>query len=266
MKYEYDKVKSWLKSKEHYLPGISELTQATSAEILVIGAAVFELYELQGWITKLRRKTGDIDISIGLVNNDIAYLKGKKFLKERNYRQDDIHLYRFHPEKVIPGGYAYIDLLAHPNNSSTSNAIAQNAMGVGPGFLFENFEYAKTNPYHLNDRFIFPNPFGFISLKMTSYLDEPLKRIKDFADIVELINGLVETGNHFEIESLWNKIKHKKESLLLKKSIGKMKDHNDIGNWDLDIINDELLKRNFNRDFIENTLRARISDFYDQLI
>lgn len=29
MKYEYDKVKSWLKSKDHYLPGISELTQET---------------------------------------------------------------------------------------------------------------------------------------------------------------------------------------------------------------------------------------------
>ena len=52
--------------------------------------------------------------------------------------------------------------------------------GCWPWFLFENFEYAKTNPYHLNDRFIFPNPFGFISLKMTSYLDEPLKENQRF--------------------------------------------------------------------------------------
>lgn len=138
-------------------------------------------------------------------------------------------------------------------------------MGVGPGFSLENFEYARTNAYGLESGTIFPNPFGFLSLKMASYLDEPLKRIKDFADIIKLINGLVLTGTHFEISSLWSTLKDKSESKKIKNAIGKMKNPNEVGNWDLDSTSEELLKKNFQKDFIESTLRSRISDFYDQL-
>jgi hypothetical protein len=263
--YDYEKVKNWLKSKDHYLPGISDLSTATRGEVVIIGAAVFELYERQGWITKLLRTTGDIDLSVGLINDDLAYSKAKGFLINRNYSQDPTHPYRFHPERKIVGGYAYIDLLAHPQNSDTAAIIAQNAMGVGPGFALENFQYAKINAYDLKNGMVFPNPFGFISLKIASYLNDPLKRIKDFADIVELINGIVETGTHFEIESLWKSMKDKSESRALKKAIGKMKNPDEVGDWDLDAITDELLKRTFQRNFIESTLRNRISDFNDQL-
>lgn len=265
MNYNYGKVKTWMASKNNYLPGFSHLTKKIGAEVLVIGAAVFELYELQGWITKLQRKTGDIDLSVGLISDDSAYNRGKAFLTKMNYRVDDIHPYRFHPEKKIPGGYTYIDLLAHPQGTTTATAIAQKAMGVGPGFSLENFAYARTNAYELESGTIFPNPFGFISLKMASYLDEPLKRIKDFADIAELINGLVATGTHFEIDDLWNNIKNKDESKKIKDAIAKMKNSEAVGNWDLDLITEELAKRNFEIAFIESTLKSRISDFYDQL-
>lgn len=266
MNYDYSKVKNWLSSKDYYLPGISDITQLAGGEILIIGAAVFELYELQGWIKKLQRKTGDIDLSVGLISNDSAYKEVKKILTIKNYKQDKIHPYRFHPEKIIPGGYAYLDLLAHPQDSHTAKVIAQNAMGVGSNFSLDNFAYVQTNAFDLKNGTIFPNPFGFISLKMASYIDEPLKRIKDFADIIELINGLVENGTHFEIDQLWTQIKNRSESIDLKNAIEKMKNPNEVGNWDLDIITDELRKRNFSNDFIESTLRPRLSDFYDQLV
>lgn len=265
MNYSYEKVKNWMTSKDYCLPGVSNLTQEIGSEVLIIGAAVFELYELQGWITKLQRKTGDIDLSVGLVGDDSTYNNGKAFLAKMNYKVDEVHPYRFHPAKKIPGGYAYIDLLAHPQSPSILASIAQNAMGVGPGFSMENFAFARTNAYALEGGTIFPNPFGFISLKMASYLDEPLKRIKDFADIVELINGLVVTGTHFELEELWNVVKDKEESKKIKDAIAMMKSSEAIGNWELEAVQEELVKRNFESDFIETTLRQRISDFYDQL-
>lgn len=265
MNYDYEKVKNWMTSKDDCLPGISNLTGEIGSEVLIIGAAVFELYELQGWIKKLQRKTGDIDLSVGLVGNDSAYNNGKEYLTKMNYKVDEVHPYRFHPEKKIPGGYAYIDLLAHPQNTSTAKSIAQNAMGVGSSFSMENFVFARTNAFALEGDLIFPNPFGFISLKMESYIDEPLKRLKDFADIVELINGLVVTGTHFELDKLWNAIKEHEESKKIKLAIAKMKNSEEIGTWDLEATQEELVKRNFESDFIENTLRQRISDFYDQL-
>lgn len=265
MNYNDDKVKKWMSSKDYYLPGISKLSEEIKTELLVIGAAVFELYELQGWITKLHRKTGDIDLSIGLVGDDSAYKRGKILLIKLGYNIDSVHPYRFHPKKKIPGGFAFIDLLAHPQSVETSPVIVQNAMGVGPNFSFENYEYARLYTYKIDSRTIFPNPFGLISLKMASYLDEPLKRIKDFADIVELINGLVETGTHFELTQIWRVIAEKNESKKIKLAIKKMLNSEEIGNWDLDLISEELIKRNFQLEFIDTTLRQRISDFYDQL-
>lgn len=250
---------------DFYLPGVSKLSEEIGTELLVIGAAVFELYELQGWITKLQRKTGDLDLSIGLVGDDFAYKKGKAFLMKQDYSIDTVHPYRFHPKKKIPGGFAYIDLLAHPQNQDIATVVVQNVMGVGPGFSFESFEYARKNSYQLEHGTIFPNPFGLISLKMASYLDEPLKRIKDFADIVELINGLVVTGTHFEVTPLWKTIEEMNESKKIKRVIKKMLTSEEVGSWDLDLISEELIKRNFQSNFIDSTLRQRISDFHDQL-
>lgn len=39
----------------------------------------------------------------------------------------------------------------------------------------------------------------------------------------------------------------------------------EVGSWDLDLISEELIKRNFQSNFIDSTLRQRISDFHDQL-
>ena len=91
MNYDYDKVKNWMSSRDFYVPGVSKLSEEIGTELLVIGAAVFELYELQGWITKLQRKTGDLDLSIGLVGDDFAYKKGKAFLMNQDYSIDPVH-------------------------------------------------------------------------------------------------------------------------------------------------------------------------------
>lgn len=72
-------------------------------------------------------------------------------------------------------------------------------MGAGPNFSFEYFQFAKDVAFLLQDGIYFPNPFGLIALKQKSYVDEPVKRKKDFADIVELTSGFVENGTHFEM-------------------------------------------------------------------
>ncbi len=265
MRYDAAKVKNWISSKEYYLPGIAELIKSIETEVLIIGATVFELYEHQGWINKLSRRTGDIDLSVGLVGDDAAYVKAKDFLFANKYKRDERHPYRFHPEKTIPGGYAYIDLLAHPQDQEMASVVAQNAMGVGPGFLFESFRFAKIEHYQLEGSAIFPNAFGFIALKIASYKEEPIKRLKDFADIVELINGLVETGTHFDITALWGLLRQRPESNQINEALRRMLDADEIGLWELDKISIELVMRNFDGEFVETTLRQRISDFLDQL-
>jgi hypothetical protein len=42
--------------KAAFLPGLSALFLKTKSDILNIGASVFELYEIQGWIVPFKRK------------------------------------------------------------------------------------------------------------------------------------------------------------------------------------------------------------------
>jgi len=44
MNFDPEKLRTWMQSKELYLPGIAALLTQSKAEILIIGAAVFELY------------------------------------------------------------------------------------------------------------------------------------------------------------------------------------------------------------------------------
>lgn len=43
MKLDSKKFEGWLKSKDYYLPGLSQLCDNSGANILLIGASVFEL-------------------------------------------------------------------------------------------------------------------------------------------------------------------------------------------------------------------------------
>lgn len=95
MKYDVSKLNNWQKTKEYELPGIIELFNNTASDIMIIGAAVFELYELQRWIPALKRKTGDIDLSVGIVSNDSNYQFAKTILVKHNYKQDEYLPYRY---------------------------------------------------------------------------------------------------------------------------------------------------------------------------
>ncbi len=263
MKYNQNLLSSWASSKENQLPGLSSLFKHSKIEIMIIGAAVFEFYEIQNWIPPFKRRTGDIDLSVGIIGNDSLYIKGKEILLSLNYTQDTDHRYRFHPNKRLPGGYAYIDLLAHPANQSTSPQVAAKAMGAGPGFSFSGFYFAQKSPYLLEKNISFPNPLGLIALKQEAYLDEPLKRKKDFADIIELISGLVEKGSHFEMDQLWSEISTEPAALKIKEML--LRIMKEDTRWDLDEIRSDLRQRNFDETFINETIPQRIKDFYDAL-
>lgn len=263
MKFNQSHLKSWITAKKHYLPGLDQLFSQSNSNILIIGAAVFEFYQLQDWIPPFKRKTGDIDLSIGIMRDASLYEEGKNILLSLSYKVDDVHKYRYHSPKKLPGGFTYIDLLAHPADQKTKPQIAADAMGVGPGFSFKSFDFALAEAFQLKENVLFPNPFGLISLKKESYLDDPNRRSKDFADIAELISGLVEKGTHFEMEKLWKKVSKLPEGIELKQTIGLIA--KDDLRWDMEAIRSDLLQRNFDADFIENTLPQRIKDFHDFL-
>ncbi len=263
MKFDAAKLKNWVAGKEVYLPGLGELFSKTKSDILIIGASVFELYEIQGWIVPFKRKTGDIDLSIGIISDDSLYAEGKDILLSLKYTVDGHHPYRYHPPKMHPGGYTYVDLLAHPADEKTRPEIASHAMGAGPGFSFRGFHFAQEKAYKLQKNVSFPNPFGLISLKQESYLDEPVRRSKDFADIVELASGLVETGTHFEIDKLWSKISQKPEAKRIKEMFRMILAEDT--RWDLEEIRNDLHGRNFDDTFIDETLPQRLKDFSEIL-
>lgn len=263
MNYEKSKLKGWLQTKEPSLPGITDLLSQAKSEILIIGAAVFELYEIQKWIPPFKRKTGDIDLSIGILTDNSLYEEKKSLLVSLQYAQDRSHPYRFHPPRAIPGGYSYIDLLAHPANPSTHPEIASQAMGVGPSFSFRGFHFAQEHAYELQDKILFPNPFGLIALKREGYLGDPTKRKKDFTDIVELISGMVETGLHFEMQEKWSTLAHHTEAQELKLTIRLMLSENP--QWDLETVHDDLVERGFEENFIQTTLVQRLRDFVQNL-
>lgn len=264
MKYNATKLKSWVREKEAFLPGLSKLFSDAESNILIIGASVFELYEIQGWIIPFKRKTGDIDLSIGIIGDDSLYSASKSILISLNYKVDQQHPYRYHPPRMIPGGYTYVDLLAHPGDQNTPPEVASHAMGAGPSFSFRGFQFAQEEAFKLQKNIYFPNPFGLISLKQESYLDEPVRRTKDFADIVELISGLVEAGTHFEIDKLWSKISLKPEARRIKEMLSKILAEDT--RWDLEEIRNELRGRNFEDRFIDETLPQRIHDFNEILL
>jgi hypothetical protein len=267
MNFDPEKLRTWMQSKELYLPGIAALLTQSKAEILIIGAAVFELYEMQGWITPLKRRTSDIDLSIGLLEGDDDYTAAKATLATQNYRLDDTHPYRYHSPRKIPGGYTYIDLLAHPIAQSRSTHLAALTMGVGSGFNFNGFYLANKSSFSLINRVAFPNPFGLMALKRAGFLAEPTKRLKDFADIVELIDGLTETGTHFEMVELWNCLVKEAEAdtTEIKSMLAHMRNQDAPKEWDFDSIRAELKSRNYDDNYIDGDLLQRVNDFDDLL-
>ena len=90
-------------------------------------------------------------------------------------------------------------------------------MGAGgPGFRLLDLLLLPWEAFSITSHVRFPNPFGMWALKRGSYLDDPVRRIKDLADIIELASGLVEKGTHFDLEPLWNRLKTQPEAAQVK--------------------------------------------------
>lgn len=263
MKIDQSLFSDWIASKEYSFPGFKKLLSESEAKVLIIGASVFEIYQMQGWIPAFTRQTADIDLSIGIVGDDSLYVKAKKLLLDLNYQLDKKHPYRFHPPVKVYGGLTYIDLLAYPATQETRAEIATNAMGVGPGFSFSGFEFAGSSAIRLEKNTFFPNPFGMIALKIASYLDEPIKRKKDFVDILELISGLVETGQHFELDSYWKPYAQNTEAMYMKAELERIA--NEDISWDIEDVRSDLNSRGFTDHFIDDTLLKRVKVFLNQM-
>jgi hypothetical protein len=58
-------VEIWIKNFEYSLPELLDITKGkTSNDVFLIGAAIFDIYQTEGWIKDFSRQTGDADFSI----------------------------------------------------------------------------------------------------------------------------------------------------------------------------------------------------------
>ena len=264
MEFEPNNGKKWLQSVVDSLPRLDEILRNNSSETLIIGAAVFDIYFAQGWVPEFKRKTADVDLSIGLVRNADAYEATCKALLDARYRQDKDRPYRYFPEKESPGALAYVDVLAHPATTDVSDQRARTAMGVGPNFSLTAMPFARKEAFSIEEKIFFPNPIGFIALKLHAYQDEPLKRIKDLADIAELVWGLVEKGTHFQLENLWTKIKSDQEAAFVRQALRELGGGTSV-RWDLDSARDELATRSFSTTDLDDVIPERLIEIVEFL-
>ncbi len=243
MKVDSDKAKLWLSEVGSLLPEFSKIVSNLQSPTLLIGASVMEFYALQGWIPPLSRKTGDVDLSVGIVSKTgVEYQHVKNLLLNLGYKSDPRMPYRFFPSSKIPGATAYLDLLAHPIASNASESAARKAMGVEESFSLKAFSFAQLKALVIQKNLFTPNPLGFIGLKIEAYQDEPLKRRKDFADIVELISGLVSNGLHFELPDIWKKVRDNSDSEKIFTVLSAIRDDSSSA-WDLEDIQSEFSGR-----------------------
>lgn len=248
-----------------YFPHFHSILEKISSEILIIGAGVFGLYEAQGWVPSLKRKTGDLDLSVSLISGMSDYETLREELLKYNYTQEETEPpYRYFSPKRIPNQPSYIDLLAHPGTPKVSKAMAIQAMGAGPEFSFDGLEFAQLSRYQIVPKVYYPNPIGFISLKQISYLDDPIRRRKDLADIVELVYGLVQRGEHFKIHKLWDKIKSHPMALKIREMLVELGSDNSA-RWDLYDVRSELLGRGFDIEEMDNTIPSSLIEFVSYL-
>lgn len=264
MKYDRKLSQTWLKSLTGVLPKFDQIVHQLPTNTLVIGACVFDIYNVQGWLPALKRKTGDLDLSVGLINDDANYGVAKTELLNAGYTNDPNIRYRFFPPREIPGALAYIDLLAHPASETVSEATAKAAMGAGPDFSFAAMNFAMTEVFEIEKNLSFPNPLALAALKLRAYHDEPLKRVKDLADVAEMTYGLVGKGMHFEMDDLWGRVKHHDEAKFVRTTL------ESLGNggsttWDLENASQELANRNFSNTEIEEVIPERLLALVENL-
>ena len=115
MRDDMTKAVKWLVDSTAALPALDVILDQASSEVLIIGAGVFSIYQEQGWIPQFKRKTGDLDLSVGLVSGENDYvLLRDAFLENKYTTKAGDPKYRYYSPKQIPGLPNYVDLLAHP--------------------------------------------------------------------------------------------------------------------------------------------------------
>lgn len=247
MKLDKVRAQRWIERTAFSLPGLNEILATANSDILLIGAMVFDFYSDQGWTAPLRRTTGDLDLSIGLVHGESNYETFRTKLLNAKYSQlDKLKPYRFNPPRPIPGALQFIDLLAHPTNSETSDEFARHLIGVGDGFTFSGAAFAARSAFAVSPNVLCPHPVALARLKMASYEADP-KRLKDLADVGELAYGLVQSGQHFEMTDWWALHGTERDAKYTKDVLYKLSGESSV-EWDMSYANSELLRRGFTED------------------
>ncbi len=213
----------------------------------------------------LKRKTGDLDLSVGLIKGAADYTAICQILTDHGYKLEPKQPpYRYFPEKTLPGALAYIDLLAHPADAKISKAEAITAMHAGRGWSFAKFDFVRKTAFKLSANSIYPNPIALIALKAAAYEENPLERLKDLADIAELCWGLVEKGAHFQLAPLWENIRQHTEASEVKIILAALGGE-ESAKWVREAIEQELRSRNFSTEEIAETIPARILELVENL-
>jgi predicted nucleotidyltransferase len=265
LKFDSKKALRWLKELSTVLPGVDASLAAASSDVFVIGAAVFDVYCQQGWIPPLKRKTGDLDLSVGLVHGEADYERLKAELLTHDFNNSDPQRpYRFFPPKAIPGAFAYVDLLAHPAAAEISATRAQNVMGAGPEFSFAGMELGTIHALSIAPRVYCPNPIGLTALKLASYHDDPTKRVKDLADVAELAFGLVGQATHYDLNEIWAKIRNRADAKKVKSTLLELAG-GESSAWDLDEARRELLDRGFSESEIAERIPLCLKEWATSL-
>ena len=261
MKDQEEKLKAWLASVELMLPGLTEAVSACPSEVMVIGASMMTVYSALGWISPLKRSTGDLDLSVTLLHGGVDYHEVQKVLIEKGYQIRPPHGYRYHSPRLTPNGLNYVDLLAQPSVPSLANqAEAIRIMGAGSEFSFEGFDFAKLCTLKVGKNVLFPNPFGFMAMKRAAYRDDPTRRVKDFADILELIAGLVEKATHYDLEETWHSVKGHPEALKVEFMLDAIASNSSV-EWDIQDARSDLLQRNFSEDMVDEGFSLAAKEF-----
>lgn len=262
MNFENARFEKWLAQQEFFLPGLSEVFGSATSPVMILGACVLTLYADQDWIPGLNRKTGDLDLSVSLPHGESDYATLRKTLLDRGYAVDREHAYRYHTPKPVPGALAYIDLLAQPAPPKVSRERAVAAMGAGGEFSFAGFHFALETGFRARPFVVVPNPAGFLALKRSGYRAEPIRRIKDLGDILDLCVGMVAKGSHYDLGELWGKISTFPDAVEVLDMIRELS-RDDGTTWDIEDARQELLKRGYTTGQIDEQIRSLLVEWIE---
>lgn len=263
MKFDVNVAEAWIDSVDMSLVGLKNSAKNSRSPILLLGAGVLELYAELDWINPLRRgKTGDLDLSVGLLASSSEYVNFVEAFKNLNYRKDKDHPYRWHSPNPIPGAMTYVDILSHPATDAVGEDEARASMNVESEFSLSGMRFAMETGYTVLGSIRIPRFVGMLALKLYAYQNSPDRRRKDLADVVEICWSLVEKGHHFDFGTEWKDLESHKECQFVRGTLEALAG-GESTTWDIEDVRHELLLRKFTSVEIETTISSRLKDFLE---